>query len=52
MPQMISLLLALTQIVVKIYSKSDSGRFLGQRVVVFVAVLKGDTVKRGSNPKS
>ena len=52
MAQRISLLIALTQIGVKIDSKSDIGRFPGQGIVVFCAVLKGDTVKRSSNPKS
>lgn len=52
MPQMINFVVALTQIVVKIDFKSDIGSFPGRGVVVFAAVLKGDTVKRGSNPKS
>jgi hypothetical protein len=41
---MISFVLALIEIVVKI---DHSRRILGQGVVVFVAVLKSDTVKRG-----
>jgi len=52
MPQMISLLIALTQIGVKIDSQSDIRKIRGTRYVVFCAVLKGDTVNRGSNPKS
>jgi hypothetical protein len=52
MPKMVHSSVALTQIVVKIDFKSNIGRFLRQGVVVVVAVLKGDTVKRGSNPKS
>jgi hypothetical protein len=52
MPQMINFVVALTQIVVKIDFKSDIASFPGRGVVVFAAVLKGDTVKRGSNPKS
>jgi len=51
-PQMISLLIALKQIVVKIDFRSAVGRFAGQSAAVVVAVLKGATVKRGSNPKS
>jgi hypothetical protein len=41
---MISFVLALTEIVVKL---DRPRRILGQGVVVFVAVLKSDTVKRG-----
>ena len=52
MPQMINFVVALTQIVVKIDFKSDIGSLPGRGVVVFAAVLKGDTVKRGSNPTS
>lgn len=51
MNQMINFRLALTQIVVDRPSRmiqEDSW----QGVVVFVDVLKGDTVKHGSNPKS
>jgi hypothetical protein len=46
------MLIARTQIGVKIDSKNDIGRFPGRGIVGFCAVLKGDTVKRGSNPKS
>jgi hypothetical protein len=52
MPQMINFVVALTQIVDKIDFKSDIGSSRDEVLWFFAAVLKGDAVKRGSNPKS
>jgi len=46
---MISLLIALPQIVQRLNSKNVMGRLLGQVVVVFVATLQGINPKSDSN---